>query len=278
MRTLLFCFLTIVFAVTLTALAVADEKEGRTLTFVADDWCPYNCAPDSDHPGYIVEILKAAYERHGYKVEYKNVPWTRAIEEVMSGKYTGLLSTSVTNTPDLIFPGVAQGAYGEAASSTFYVRAGDPWRYNGVKSMEGRMLGMIADYLYGEEFDKYVADNAKDMRRVQIVAGSGTALESNIRKLVAGRVDMIVEDPFVIGWFLSQHPDLQGKIEAAGNLGDGDDPVYVGFSPNIPDAQKLAQILTDEMLAMRDNGELQKIFARYGIEEFKLQETAAKPQ
>jgi polar amino acid transport system substrate-binding protein len=269
MRTLT-CFLILALCLLSAPARANEEAYGpyylESLTFVADDWCPYNCAPDSDHPGYIVEILKAAFEKHGYRVQYIPVPWTRAIEEVTTGKYTGLISTSVANTPQLVFPSVAQGAYGPAAASTFYVRTNDDWRYDGVKSLETRTLGMIADYLYGEEFDKYVADNADNMDKVQIVAGSGYALASNINKLVSGRIDIIVEDPFVIAWFLSQNPHFKNRIKAAGDLGDGNESTYVAFSPAHPEAEKLARILSEEQTAMTKNGELHRILARYGIE------------
>jgi len=33
--------------------AIAD-----TITIRADVWCPYNCEPDSEKPGYMIEIVQ----------------------------------------------------------------------------------------------------------------------------------------------------------------------------------------------------------------------------
>ncbi len=57
----------------------------ETITLIADEWCPYNCDPESDYPGYIVEIANAIYKVAGYQVQYQNVPWSRALKAVTEG-------------------------------------------------------------------------------------------------------------------------------------------------------------------------------------------------
>ena len=44
----------------------------KTVVLVADEWCPYNCAPNSDKPGYVVEIAELVFAEAGHTVIYKN--------------------------------------------------------------------------------------------------------------------------------------------------------------------------------------------------------------
>ena len=66
----------------------ADE-----ITLAADLWCPYNCQPKEENPGFLIEIAKYSLEKQGHTVKYHLVPWQRAIRMVRKGQYHGLVGS-----------------------------------------------------------------------------------------------------------------------------------------------------------------------------------------
>lgn len=254
----------------------------KTVTLVADVWCPFNCEPDSDKPGVIIEIAKRAFALHGITVDYKIVPWARAIEETRNGKYNGIVGAARGDAEDFVFPETPQSK----SVMTFFVRKDSPWRYNGPQSLESISLGSIVDYSYGEEVDAYIERHKSDMRRIQQVSGDN-ALDMNIRKLVKGRIGATIDSDSVIAYHLAA-AYLQNELVPAGSLdADDDQNLHVAFSPKIPASKELAKILSDETKRMRQDGEYAEILKRYNLEAepeapagpaAEVPQTEAKPE
>lgn len=53
---------------------VLQCARAETITIVADPWCPYNCEPGSDEPGFMVEIARRVFAEAGIEVRYETVP------------------------------------------------------------------------------------------------------------------------------------------------------------------------------------------------------------
>lgn len=49
----------------------AAGETDRRLVVAADEWCPYNCMPGSERPGYLIEVLQSVYGKLGITVEYR---------------------------------------------------------------------------------------------------------------------------------------------------------------------------------------------------------------
>lgn len=250
----------LVFSLCLIHPALAAQE---TITIVADNWCPYNCAPNAAKPGFMVEIAKKAFEKHGITVEYSNMPWSRAIEETRKGKFTAIVGASRTDAEDFVFPSIPQGWM----QNRFYVKKGNAWRYEGPQSLEKVSLGVIADYTYNDDIDAHIKKNAKNLKFVQVVSGDN-ALDTNVKKLSAGRITAIIEDAHVMHYYLSEHK-LRDQIDEAGVVQTAQqNDLYVAFSPTHPKAKHYAEILSAEMKALRASGELQKILDAYMVPDW----------
>jgi polar amino acid transport system substrate-binding protein len=251
------------FLAVLCSLPVTARAE--SITIAADLWCPYNCDPKSDHPGYQVELARKAFAKHGIDVDYIVLPWSRAIDETRKGKYAGVFGTSVSNTPDFVFPQVPQGL----AIEVFYVKKGNPWHYSGVASLKDISLGVITEYIYTDELDEYVKVHKDDPQHVQIAAGDD-ALDTNFKKLLASHLGTLVEDSYVSQYYITQH-EIGDKVVKAGRLepSPAGDNVFIAFSPNDKNAKRYADILSEETKAMRASGELKQILASYGLKDWE---------
>jgi polar amino acid transport system substrate-binding protein len=247
------------------SIAAAKPASAETITLAADSWCPYNCSPTSKPAGFMVDIAKKAFEKHGIDVEYKVVPWTQAIADSRKGIYNGIIGASVKDAPDFIFPANPQGWMNVG----FYVKKESAWHYDGVKSLREISLGVVQDYSYGDEIDAYIKHYNLDPTFVQPMAGDN-ALEINLSKLTRGKIGAVVEAKYVVNYYYSQHKKLE-KPEEAGALAPSEaNKLYIAFSPKDKVlAQKYADILSEEITKMRANGELKAILEVYGIADWE---------
>ncbi|EMS79936.1 substrate-binding periplasmic protein [Desulfotignum phosphitoxidans] len=255
-KTLTRLLVLLVLAIHPVCLALADE-----ILLAADPWCPYNCGGQEEHSGFMVDIARAVFEKNGHRVIYVTVPWARAIHGTRTGQYDGIIGAGRTETPDFVFPDIEQGL----ACHTFYVKKGNPWQYDGPASLDHVTLGVIRNYSYGTLFDTYIRQHQADLAKVQVISGeSGLAL--NIRKLVAGRIEVLIEDRAVFQYFLHKKgiPDDFARAGTAAM-----EPVYIAFSPISADARKYADMLTREMAELRRSGALSDILKQYGLTDWR---------
>lgn len=246
----------------LIALLTPSALHADTISLRADLWCPYNCAPNADKPGFMVEIANYAFSKAGHKVDYAVLNWSRAILEARNGQYEGIVGASPGDAPDFIYPEQEQGVF----QSCFYTKSERQWAYDGIGSLASLALGVIKDYSYSDtRVNTYIKTYGNDAKRVQINSGD-EALEKNFQKLLLGRVDAIVEDRAVMGYFL--RGTAQGHlVKQAGCLERAN--VYIAFSPAKPRAREYAQILSEGLSELRATGKLKTILDSYGISDWQ---------
>lgn len=233
-----------------------------TISVRADEWCPYNCAVDAPKPGYMVEVLKLIYGKAGHSVDYQTMNWARSLEETRAGKFQAVIGAVKEDAEGFVFP---RQPFGMSANG-FCVRKGDKWRYQGAKSFNGQVLGVIRDYSYGdEEIDNYVAKHRNDATRVQIASGDN-ALEVNLKKLAKGRVDVVVDDFSVLRQAV-KGLDLAGQISCSADAEA--DPIFIAFSPNLAQAKEYAELFDRGIEGLRRDGTLKKILSGYGLEDWQ---------
>lgn len=249
-------------ALTLAAVLAAPAVQADTVTLRADAWCPLNCAPDSAQPGYGIEIAEALYETAGHTVEYQLMPWARALVEVKHGRVIGAIGADPAEDPELIYPQHEIGM----ADTGFAVRAGSGFRYDGLESLAELRIGAVRDYVYDDgDIDAYLAAHADDHGSVQLLTGNDV-IAKNLRKLLANRVDVVLDSPFVLHYEIARL-GLADRVDVVA-LGDPT-PVYIAFSPVHPQGQALSDLFDAGMAELRASGELAAILARYGLTDWR---------
>lgn len=249
-------FLLILFSYFLFApLSVADN-----IILAADRWCPYNCEPNTEHPGVLIEIAKYAFEKEGHTVEYVILPWLRAVQEARKGMIDGVVGAVKNETPDFVFPEKEQ----LQDKSCFYVTNDSSWAFQGVDSFATAKLGVISGYTYSEEIDHYIKEN-KNGYNVTEISGPEHLTDRLVKLLLLNRVDVIIKSSVIQGYYLKQHNQVN-KVKKAGCL-ELVDKIYIAFSPNKESSKQYAQILSKGIEQLKRSGKLQQILANYGIEQ-----------
>lgn len=206
----------------LPAIAAAAPPLPAVVELTADPWPPFNAEADGAHPGYMVELARQLSAPLGVEVSYVPRPWSRAISDVEAGRSSCLIAATPAEAPQFSFPHYAwfDSVY------VAYVVAGDPWRYRDPSSLTGRMVGLVAGYDYGEPLTSYQRLQPADA--VHLEYGE-QPLATNIRLLLLGTVDVVVENDQVMAQRLAQMT-LTDKVVAAGQLGPAT-PLYIACTP-----------------------------------------------
>jgi polar amino acid transport system substrate-binding protein len=244
-------------------LAAATGPQAATISLRADPWCPYNCRPDAERPGYLIELARAVFEPLGHRIDYRTLGWKRTIEAVRRGEVDGLAGAGVEDAPDLVFPDEPAGV----AEPVIAVRRGEAFTFTGPASLEGRVIGAILGYEFGGPVEDHLRRHARDGRRVQWVSGTDGAVQ-NLRKLLAGRIDGALDDRAVIDHY-ARELGIGERLELVG-LGVRQ-PIGLAFSPRRPEAEAHARAFAEGVRRLRASGELAAILARYGLADWRAE-------
>lgn len=230
-----------------------------TIRLRADDWCPFNCSEQKK--GYGIEVAEQIFAAAGHTIQYQLAPWSRSLEDCLRGEVEAVIGAAPVDSPELVFGDEPIGQW----DSTFVVKTGNPWRYDGVESLGRVKLAAIIGYIYMEPVGEYVQANKKNKARVTQVGGT-QPLDQSLKMVAAGRVDAAMESRAVLDYKLREM-GLAGQLAIAGGTRSG--PIYIAFSPKHPQAQDYARILDDGIRAMRADGRLKAILDRYGVRDWK---------
>jgi polar amino acid transport system substrate-binding protein len=176
-----------------------------------------------------------------------------------TGVIAGVVGALPEEAPELLY-GMPLGTYADAVA----VRAGETLTPSDPASFAGWRVGVIDGYEYFGPIADYIAANRDDRNIVQHATGA-RPLKTNLRKLRAGRIDMVTDAEAVLAYALEAW-GLNGEVEII--TASARNPIYVGFSPAIPEAAFYAEQLDAGVSALRENGRLAEILARYGLSDW----------
>ena len=241
-----YCFI-LFYAVFLTSAAAA-EIEVATI-----DWKPYS-GRDLTNYGFTSEIVSKAFERSGLGVKFTFLPWKRARQETEMGKID-VLSPAYSSAERAQVYAVSE----PYAWSTlvFCKKKGKDITYKELKDLKPYKIGVVMGYVNSPEFDQ--ADY------LQKDPASSDLL--NLKKLLGGRVDIIVIDKFVVADLLANNPKLKATLDDIVFL---DPPVAVHsihamISKTIPEFTQKLEAFNRGLQEITKDGTVEKIIEKHGL-------------
>jgi len=237
---------------------LSGPARADTIVIEADQWCPYTCAEGTAEPGYLIELAQAALATRGHQVVYRVVPWVRALEDVRQGRAQAAAgATDGDRGEGLEFPALSQGR----SINAFLVRAADPWAFADLPSLAGRTVGVVKDYTYGEPIDGWISRNAI---KTEAISGDN-AVETNLKKLQAGRIDTVLDDSAVLDYLVARL-GLKDQVRTAGTTEAT--ALYIIFSSRSNGGRYAAE-LSAGLGELRASGQLKQILSRYQVSDWQ---------
>ncbi|SLM32445.1 ABC-type amino acid transport/signal transduction systems, periplasmic component/domain [Desulfamplus magnetovallimortis] len=236
---------------TMVCIASSSLWANDKLVLATLEWEPYIGPNLKDH-GYVAVIVKEAFKRGGYDIEYDFMQWSRVIGLAKAGRVDGyfpeyysdeLKENNLISSP---FPGGPLG---------FFKRKGDDISYKTLNDLTGNKIGVVMGYVNTVEFD--AADFlTKDESPSDLV---------NLKKLLANRIRLMVADKFVGLNLLQQNmPDKINEVEFVEPPLEVKD-LYVCIPKNRANAEKIHAAFDKGLAEMNADGTIEKILKDYGF-------------
>jgi polar amino acid transport system substrate-binding protein len=231
--------------------AIAVGAQSKKVTAAADAWPPF-IDPDSPGQGLSLEIARAAFATQGYVLEMEFVPWARAEAAARDGQIDILPDIWMTEERKREF--VFSDPYA-ANEVKFILKKGSGFEYKGMDSLTGKLVGVVRGYGYNDAFKK--ASNFKKEEAPDVL--------TNIKKLVAGRLDLTLEDQIVVSAFVKKSdPRLLEQIEFTKDSLSSNN-LYIASGTKNPRARELIEAFNKGLAIIKANGKYAEIMKGYGL-------------
>jgi polar amino acid transport system substrate-binding protein len=224
------------------SLASAQESE---LLIVTDE---------EKQNSYLVEITEKALTQVGYRTKIEFMPWKRALHNSMNGKADVLLGAYYNEKR------AQKMLYSEPIDKVelvFLALKESNIRYTALTDLKPYTIGHIRGVSVNKAFD-----SASYLRKEAV-----TNVEQNIKKLISGRVDLIVfKKRRLLHLIHTKFPEISNKVELL-SPSLQTSFFYNAFPKSQPNALKHLEDFNRGLRAIKNDGTYAKILIKHGIEE-----------
>jgi len=225
----------------------------ETVILAAADTQPTAYLVDGKPTGILVDLVTEAYRRAGHSVEIRLMPWTRCIQEAKIGKVDGIFSSFKFQEREGFLNFSKEVLIVQVIS--LFVRSDSPLHFDGnLATFRQVSIGTVNGTSYGEAFDEAVKNGT--LKNVVYT----NSIESNLKMLVLGRVDLIPSYRYVVldsarrMKLLVKIRELSPPLQSV--------PSYLAFT-KVRDLTKLSDDFDIALAAMKQDGTYDRIVERY---------------
>ncbi|WP_411991131.1 substrate-binding periplasmic protein [Agarivorans sp. DSG3-1] len=150
----------------------------------AADSIPTSYIENGEQTGILVDVINEAFERAGFTVEIKLMPWARCLKSVQEGTVDGIFSVYLTNERQTFLSYTNEVLITQIQA--FFVSVNSSITFDGdIQQLADKSIGVINETSYGPRLDAALE------KRLFKNVDEAQSSKSNVRKLLAGRVDLI---------------------------------------------------------------------------------------
>ncbi|MEK0361219.1 substrate-binding periplasmic protein [Pseudomonas sp. CBC3] len=234
----------------LALLLASTSLSADVLRLAGNAWPPYT---DRRLPedGLSVELIRTALGRAGYRIEYIEVPWERALLGLKTGSYDMVNGWPALNRADY----VRRSQPFLTNRMRWVQRRDSDIRYDGLASLAVYPVALSRGYGYSEELENDSCLNK----------GYVANFVQAARMLLVGRVDLTLEDErtalFHFRRELKQVSDALSFVPGEFSLRD----LSLAVRNSHPQQAAILAAFNREIAAMEKEGSYAAIFLRHGL-------------
>ncbi|MFE8070258.1 transporter substrate-binding domain-containing protein [Marinobacteraceae bacterium S3BR75-40.1] len=220
------------------------------LRIVTESWPPYVYASDGHLKGVDWEVVQAVFQQMDQPVELVFCPWKRCLFMIQEKRADAILDVSHTPAREdfMTFPETPISQ----APTTFFYRKGTPPPQS-LTDVQGRKVGTMAGYEYCPAIDS-----------AGVIREDNKSLESNFKKLMLGRVSLVIANT-VVGTHTLEEMGLRDDIAVTWHLllchGEAN---YLAFSRK-PELEPLARRFSEALRHFKTTPQYDALLDRYGL-------------
>ncbi|MET3138864.1 polar amino acid transport system substrate-binding protein [Undibacterium sp. GrIS 1.2] len=186
----------LMYAFGMSPIFAADNSVMRLASL---EWAPY-VGSRLHQEGLTAGIVKVAARQIGMDAKISYSPWSRTVYAGLNDpNYAGYFPAFYLKEREKTC--YFSGVLGHSVVGFAHLKE-RPFQWTKLNDLRGIKIGIVQDYANGEEFDAMVKQRVLD-------TDAAPSDVSNLRKLLAHRVDVIVIDKYVLHQLLASEPSLQ---------------------------------------------------------------------
>lgn len=235
-------------AATPLALESRAQAPAQRIRLVATEFPPYTSAALADG-GTAVAITRAALERAGLSMELQYRPWVRALNEVQQGTWDGVIGAWHSSERErfLSFP----RPLGITNRIGFMARAGSALVVDDLSRLGHLKIGTVRDYANPPAFEQAKLQRDEALDDI-----------SNLRKLLAGRIDLALIDKGVAFHLLQTQMRESAQAFAWLEPALADVPLYMALSRRASELPAKMAAFNKGIGELQTSGELARLLQR----------------
>jgi len=240
-------------------LCLSAPAQARTLTVVSLESPPYAFRLGDEITGMLCEVVREGLRRMDLDVRFELVPWTRAMQMVRFGDADAVF---------YVIPTPERSAFLHFSREPLVTEATIALRKKGGGAAVDRefsnariiSLGVGRGFYYGPRLEGLLA--TRPFKKKEAAPG----YEINLRKLLGGRIDIMLADRGPAAYFLRKKgmfDDVEPVTDASGKVIIFDSvKSYLAFSRQTTDPD-MAEEFGEKLVEMRRDGAFAAIEGKY---------------
>lgn len=222
----------------------------ETLRLSTGELPPY-ATREREDGGMALDIVRKAFANAGFTVQYSFKPWTRSLEEARAGQYDGTAYWGKNPARDVGFL-ISDNVLTEQWVFLYRARPGStkPFDWDTLSDLQGQRIAAVQSYTYTPEFWAMQKSGALKVEVAQDDL-------SNLRRLVAGRVDVAVIERNVACYLMNEHftPDEVASLRAHPKLLTSQFTTHLMLSDKLPQSAERMKAFNRGLAQLKKSGD-----------------------
>jgi polar amino acid transport system substrate-binding protein len=236
------------------SVMLASPAQADPIRLVTGNYPPYEYEENGQSKGIVVEIVTEAFRRSNQTAQISVMPWARALRLAQEGFADGVFTAVKTPereqtllySDETLIPLVV----------SLFVRKDALISYDGnLAKLSEYRFGVVNQFSNGLLFDSAVKEGM--LKNVEVASNT----DSNVKKLMAGRIDIMVNNRHGALFFLSKNNALDKVVELHPDIDHS--PSYLAFTRK-HDMTKVRDAFDRALASMKSDGTYQRIIERFG--------------
>lgn len=243
--------LVVCLALCLGSLVQASAMSVKDLTYITEQYPPYNFKDQGELKGIAVDVLEAMFDEMNVglgKGDIKLLPWAKGYDLAQNDPGTVLFSTTRSEARENMFKWVGPIA---PTKISLVARKDSNVSISSIDDVKQYTVGVIRDDI-GQQL---LEEAGVSTSSLDIVSRA----DSNIKKLSRGRVDAWAYEETVAMWLIKSEGLDPADFEPVHTLSESQ--LFFAFHMATPDA--LIEEFQQALDAVKDSGQYQQVMDTY---------------
>ncbi len=220
--------------------AFADELQVAT-----SEWIPY-VGKELPNQGLAMDIVNRALIRAGHKPAVTIQAWTRTLEGADIGVYDLIAAAWYSKEREKSFIFSKPYIFNEIK---LLKHADSSFDFNRISDLEGKTIGVITGYAYGEQFD----------RAQGLLRAPGIHVLQNINRVINRELDLTLDDERVLNYEIKHNISLNTEKLIFLPKSVSKNGLHIAVSRQNPKHKEIVQAFDKAILEMKKDGTYERI-------------------